>query len=113
MVTDWAISYYKTSRGDELVKQFIDQQDKDTQAKIFRLLQLVALHGPKLSMPYARPLGKGLHELRVRSNNEIRVFYIFILEPKAAILLHAFKKRSQKLPAKEMAIALARQKELT
>jgi len=108
----WVIKFYKGSRGEEYVQNFIKKQDTATYAKITRLIGMLSIHGPDLGMPYSRYLGHGLFELRARGKNEVRIFYIFHLE-KTIYLLHAFKKRTQKTPIKELKIAINRKKELT
>lgn len=109
---NWIIRFYSNSRGDDLVHDFIRQQDKQTSAKIVRLLGLLAKYGPNLGMPYSRYMKYGLYELRIKGKSEVRIFYIFQVE-KTIYLLHAFKKKSQKTPANEYKLALTRKKELT
>lgn len=66
------------------------------------------MEGPKLSMLYARPLGKGLYELRERIGKvRYRIFYIFDGE-KAVVLLHAVLKDQR---VEEQAISLARRRQ--
>jgi len=108
----WNIVFYKNSRGDELVRDFIENQDKFTYAKAMRMLDLLKEHGPNLGMPYSKYMKDGLYELRVRGKSEARIFYIFQIE-NTVVLLHAFKKKGQKTPTKELHIALQRKKELT
>lgn len=57
-------------------------------------------------MPHAKQLGSGIYELRVRGEEEIRIFYGF--QQKTIYLLHAFKKQTQKTPHKEIETALQR-----
>ena len=111
-MNNWVIRFYTNSRGDELVQDFIRQQDKPTYAKTIRLLGLIAKNGPNLGMPYSRYMQDGLYELRIRGKNEVRIFYVFQTEM-TVFLLHAFKKRSKKTPYKELEIAINRKKELT
>lgn len=111
-MNNWTIQFYTNSRGDELVQDFIENQDIATYARIVRLLGILSEHGPNIGMPYSRYMKNGIYELRIRGKNEIRIFYIFQIE-KTIYLLHAFKKKSQKTPAKEYKLALIRKKELT
>ena len=54
---------------------------------------------------------KGLWELRSKSVGGIfRIFYFMIVENKA-IMLHAFQKKTDKTPQKELETALARMKD--
>lgn len=108
----WKIVFYKNSRGDELVQDFIKNQDKFTYAKAMRMLGLLKEHGPNLGMPYSKYMKNGMYELRVRGKNEVRIFYVFQTE-QTICMLNAFKKKSQKTPIKELRIALQRKNELT
>jgi phage-related protein len=54
----------------------------------------------------------GLLELRIKSKEGIaRVFYCTVIN-KRIVMLHVFIKKSQKIPQKELMIALARLKEV-
>lgn len=60
-----------------------------------------------MGMPLARKLESDLWELRSRIANGI-VRILFTEEKKVLILLHAFTKKSQKLPERELALARKR-----
>ncbi len=68
--------------------------------------------GWPIGMPYCRPLGHGLWEVRSDlSDNRIgRV--IFCIADGEMVLLHGFVKKSQKTPSQEIELALRRKKEL-
>ncbi|MBI2008905.1 type II toxin-antitoxin system RelE/ParE family toxin [Candidatus Saccharibacteria bacterium] len=110
----YQVIFYKDSRGRQLVQEFINAQDTSTRSKFAKLFNLLQIYGPELMMPYAKYLKDGMYELRLRGKNEVRIFYIWISgNQQKVVLLHAFKKQSQKIPAKELAVARTRQKELT
>jgi hypothetical protein len=75
----WGIEYYKTSDGQEVIKDFIDNLQENTKAKVGRQLDLLEAHGNHLGMPHAKPMGGGLIELRVRGKQEVRIFYAFFV----------------------------------
>jgi phage-related protein len=112
-MNNWTISFYINNRGDELVQDFIRNQDEQTQSKITRNIDLVSKYGPNLGMPHSRYMGNGIYELRIRGNNEVRIFYISIIMNREVMFIHVFKKRTQKTPPKELKIAISRKKELT
>lgn len=112
-MSNWIISFYANNRGDELVKDFIRDQDSQTKSKIARSIDLVSKYGPDLGMPHARYMGDGIYELRIRGNNEVRIFYIAIVINREVMFIHAFKKRTQKTPQKELRIAIDRKSMLT
>lgn len=106
----WKVEYYHTSRGSYPVREFIAFQDRKTQLKVQSAIQILVQYGPFLMSPYMRKLQRNLYELRIKSQVAIRIFY----SPKSDkyILLHAFKKKTQKTPDKELRIALDRMKEI-
>ena len=63
-------------------------------------------------MPHSRALGSGLFELRPRGREGTgRVFYCFVVE-KRVVILHAFMKKTQGTPEKELRIARKRMKKV-
>lgn len=107
----WEIETYKTPSGQEVVKDFIFKMQPSTQGKLTRLLDMLENFGPELTMPHTRPMGGGLYELRVRGKQEVRIFYVFV-KGSTIYLLHAFQKKSQETPNKELKLARQRQVEV-
>lgn len=90
------------------VEEFIGSLEKQTIAKTLRTIDLLGHFGHKLSMPHSKKVAKQLFELRVRGKQEVRIFYK--LEGSTAVLLHAFVKKSQKTPKKELKTAIEKLK---
>ena len=68
--------------------------------------------GPHLHMPHSRAMGNGLFELRPRGKEGLgRVFYCFVAE-RRIVILHAFIKKAQETPERELRIARKRMKEV-
>lgn len=88
---------------DKKVKQFVNNLEMPTAAKVFRMFELLERFGHTLDMPHSKHIGDGLFELRARGTREVRVLYTF--HKGMAILLHGFIKKSQRIPAKEIKIA--------
>ncbi len=105
----WKINFFQTARGESPVLEFIDKQDKPTQTRITHAIDLLEIGGPYLKPPYMKKLQSGLYELRISGKVAIRIFYT--IQNGEYHLLHAFKKKSQKTPSKEMRIAIDRLKE--
>ncbi|MEX2007480.1 MAG: type II toxin-antitoxin system RelE/ParE family toxin [Candidatus Levyibacteriota bacterium] len=101
----------KTSFINPKLETYLFSLEKATIAKIVRMTQLLEAFGNKLDMPYSKQLGRNFYELRIRGSQEVRIFYCF--HQNKAIFVHAFLKKSQKTPAKEIEIALTRIKALT
>jgi phage-related protein len=69
-------------------------------------------HGPDLRLPHSKALGEGLFELRPRGRFGIaRAFYCF-LPGRRVVIVHAFVKKTQQTPDRELKIARKRVQEL-
>ena len=84
----------------------------DVVADYARLVELLAEHGPSLRLPHSRALGEGLFELRPRGPSGIgRALYCFLVGQRV-VVVHAFIKKTQETPDKELKLARKRFKEL-
>ncbi len=96
----------------ERVLAEIESWPVDVLADYARLVELLAEIGPSLRLPHSRALGDGLFELRPRGRSGIgRAFYCFMLGGQV-VVLHAFVKKSQQTPDRELKLARKRLKEL-
>jgi phage-related protein len=84
----------------------------DVLADYARLVELLMEHGPNLRLPHSRSMGEGLFELRPRGRSGIgRAMYCFLVG-KRVVVVHAFIKKTQQTPDKDLKIARKRVKEL-
>ena len=98
----YTIYFYVDKRGDAAVRDFVKELNKKSRAKVGRYIELLEKTGPDLIRPYADHVRDKIRELRVRvADGNVRIFYFFFVEKKI-ILLHAFKKKTQELPEKEI-----------
>ena len=89
----------------------IESWPVDVLADYARLVELLIEHGPSLRLPHSLALGEGLFELRPRGRSGIaRAFYCFSVG-KRVVILHAFIKKTQQTPDRELRLARKRQKE--
>ncbi|WP_430883376.1 type II toxin-antitoxin system RelE/ParE family toxin [Fusibacter sp. JL216-2] len=100
------IIYYHKD-GQCPILDFLMKLPKKDRAKILREVDLLQDFGLQLGMPHVKKM-KGtddLWELRVKQGSDnYRIFY-FTLKAKRFVLLHAFQKKSQKTPKKDIEIA--------
>jgi phage-related protein len=90
----------------------IEAWPADIVADYARIAELLMEHGPNLGLPHSRTLGDALFELRPRGKSGIgRAFYCFLIG-RRALLLHAFVKKSQQTPDRELKLARKRLKEV-
>jgi phage-related protein len=91
----------------------IEAWPTDVLAACARLLELLMEHGPNLRLPHSRAIGDGLFELRPKGRSGIgRAFYCF-LPDRRVVVLHAFAKKTQQTPDRELKLARKRLKEVT
>lgn len=104
----WSIVFYKDQRGKCPPLEFIEDLPVMEQAKIRNVLRFLREFGTHLGMPHAGPIQGRLWELRPGG---IRLFY-FAYIGQQFVILHGYRKQSQKAPDREIEIALRRMEEL-
>lgn len=96
----------------ERVLAEVESWPVDVLADYVRLVELLAEYGPSLRLPHSRAFGHGLFELRPRGRAGIgRALYCFTVG-KRVVVLHAFIKKTQQTPDRELKLARRRLKEL-
>ncbi|MBF0256264.1 MAG: type II toxin-antitoxin system RelE/ParE family toxin [Gammaproteobacteria bacterium] len=104
---EWEIIYYSESLQQELLSM-----PHGIQARYIHLTDRMRTHGGNLGMPHTKALGDGLFELRMKSAEGIgRVFFCTLVRQRI-VMLHSFIKKTQKIPAKELELALSRMQEV-
>lgn len=85
----------------------------DIRAAFVRISELLMEHGPQyVGMPYVRPLGRKLYEMRMSGRDGIgRAVYI-AATGRRLVVLHAFVKKTQRTPRSAIDLALRRGKEI-
>jgi phage-related protein len=77
-----------------------------------RIVELLLELGPDLRMPHSRTMGDGLFELRPHGREGIgRALYCFVVGQRIMVV-HAFIKKSQATPQRDLDIARKRMKEV-
>lgn len=104
----WNIVFHTDQRGKCPTLEFIEALPMMEQAKIRIALRLLQEFGPNLRMPHAKQIKGKLWELRPGA---IRVFYFAYIE-RQFVVLHGYRKQSQKAAEREIKIAMRRMQEL-
>lgn len=93
-------------RGEAPVQNYVNRLPDAERLKIAAYLHILGEMGYQMRRPFADSLGNktGLYELRPGRH---RVLYFFYLRNKV-VLLHAFMKKTDKIPEREIEIALQR-----
>lgn len=105
MENKWKVRVYESPSGDKPFEEFLNDLDEKARLKVSRTFELLEQFGLEGTHPHAKKLiGTPLWELRILGSDSIRILYITVTG-KIFLLLHGFKKKSQKTPSKEIAVA--------
>jgi len=96
---------------DKDLEKFIYSLEKPTIGKVIHAIDLLEKFGYKLSSPHSKKISPKIFELRIRGQQEVRIFYTF--SKLETILLHGFIKKSQKTPSREIKAAIDKLKYFT
>ncbi len=85
----------------------------DMQGRFLRISDLLQTFGPQhVGMPHVRPLRNKLWEMRLTGKSGIgRAIYV-AAPGRRLVVLHAFVKKTEKMPRRAFDIALARMKQV-
>lgn len=99
----WQLSFYSNK-----VAAQIEAWPIGVRASFLRITELMVQQGPDLGMPHTRAMGGGLFEVRAKGREGIgRAFYCTMVGERI-VILHAFIKKTEQTPPRELAIARAR-----
>ena len=92
------------------IQAFLLSFNNSTVSKVINSLELLDELGEQIRPPRSKKIAKNIYELRIVSDLHVRIFYTFYKEN--FWILHAFIKKSQKIPSKELKIVINRLKYL-
>ena len=103
----WQFSYYNAQ-----VAKVIEAWPPGIRAGYLRIVEAMQEHGPDLGLPHTRAMGGGLFEIRAKGREGIgRAFYCTVVGQRI-VILHAFTKKTEQTPQRELETARARLKEV-
>ncbi len=103
--------FYRTLKGNEPVREWLLKLDREDRKNVGKDIQKVEWGWP-IGMPYSKPLGHGLYEVRSDISNKRIARVIFLIKNNRMVLLHGFVKKSQKSPQTDLDLAKKRKKEV-
>ena len=84
---------------------FLFNLDDVSVAKIIKSLELLEKYCNTIKYPHTKYITEGIFELRIIGVKHIRIFFIF--KNNEAFILHAFIKKTEKTPNKEIDYVLS------
>ncbi len=103
--------FYKTSNDTEPVRNWLLKLSIEDRKIVGKDIQKVEFGWP-IGMPYSRPLGRGLFEVRCDISDKRIARVIFLIKNDEMVLLHGFVKKSQKTSKADLDLAINRKKEI-
>jgi phage-related protein len=104
----WEIELYSTNKGEEVVANFLDSLPVKHRVKAIWEIDLLAVYGTSLTMPYVRHIEGKLWELRIKFASDISRIFYFLPTGEKIVLLHGFFKKTDDIPQEEKDIAIRR-----
>lgn len=103
---NFEVLYFVNEKGEAPVREYLLALHSAERAKVYAFLKHLSEAGYKMRRPFADYLGDktGLYELRPGRH---RVLYFFFMRGKV-ILLHAFLKKTDAIPERDIETALSR-----
>lgn len=98
----WPVIYFPK------VTKFILKLPEPLRMRIISSIDLIEIYGLGLRAPLSKKITNKVYELRIQGENSMRILYCF--QKGKFYLLHIFRKKTQRMPKKEIKIALDRMK---
>jgi phage-related protein len=105
------IVFYRAPSGQEPVREYISSLPLRDRAAAADHLDAIREHGLRAPGVRFKQIRGKLWEFYIEAGASHRVFYVVVTGP-MMVLLHGYKKQSQKAPPREVKIAERRMKEV-
>jgi phage-related protein len=107
----YKVRFYKSESGKTPIEKFLNSTDKSTRSKIDRQIAHLEEFGLSRINPALKKLaGTPLWEVRILGKNGVRIICVAVID-REILVLHIFKKKSDKTSFKDLNISLKRYKE--
>ncbi len=103
--------FFASANGRRPVREWLLGLSKNDRRLIGKDIQKVEFGWP-IGMPYCRPLGHGLWEVRSDLTGGRIARVMFCIVRGEMLLLHGFEKKTQKTPQRDIDLALRRKQEI-
>jgi len=101
----YQIEFYGNKRNNE-IESFMSNLQPSTISKSIRIMNLLKKRGLIIGMPFIKKIDNDLYELRIKGREEVR--YLFGTFGTIFYIVHAFKKKTNKITKNDLTIAKKR-----
>jgi len=109
---DWEVFYYQSERGESPIEEFLNGLSLKARAKCLAYIEQLEQFGNRLPSNFASKVQGDVWELRPEWSGVEHRFFYFTFVGQRIVIVHALTKKSQKLKAQDIAVALARVEEV-
>jgi phage-related protein len=103
--------FFQTEQGNEPVRDWLKGDLTPDERRLVGEDVKTVEYGWPIGMPTCRPLGDGLHEVRINLPTRTARVLFYVDDRERLVLLHGFFKKNQQIPAADMKLARARKTE--
>ena len=107
----WSYEFYRDEDRNEPVKDFLLSLDAKRRGKLLQVIQILSEFGTTLLFPYSSQVEGKIRELRAHYGRTLYRILYYCDSEGVFILLHAFEKRTKKIPEKDLRIARNRMRD--
>jgi len=104
----YEVEYFQTDSGREPVAEWIDNRPLKQQVKLLWALERLAEGGYQLGPPWLKRIDDDIWELRVKMSECLARLLFYERAPDTYVLLHAFAKKTGKMPRQILQTARGR-----
>lgn len=109
----YKVRFFFLPSGKSPIKEFIESSHESLRSKIVRQLRYLEEYGLTSSNPNLKRLtGTSLWEVRILGSDNVRIICVAIINCEVMIL-HIFKKKSNKAKSRDINLAIKRYRFLT
>ncbi len=101
----WAVVFYVDQRGDEPVREFLNNLDLQTQVRFEWSIEQLRVRNVQAREPLVRHLEGRLWELREESRTNIYRLIYFFFTGRQIVFVQGFQKKTQRTPRTEIEVA--------
>ena len=109
--TPWEVTFYETAQGQRPAEEWLKQQPVKAQGRFAWIFDLLEEHGTDVREPYVAHIRAKIWEVRVEHDRVQRRLLYFPAPERKFVMLHGFVKKTQRTPAKEIAVSEQRMRD--
>lgn len=105
---EWSVVFFRDDEGHSPVREFLQTLDLQAQQSIGWGIEQLRIRNVQAREPLVRHLDSKLWELRRESKARTFRLLYFFFQGRRIVFVHAFQKKTERIPLRELEVAQAR-----